>query len=997
MKQILLSLLLVLVFGFAYAQAQTITGKVTDATNQEGVPGVSVVVKGTTTGTITDSNGTYSLSAPSGSTLVFQLLGYKSQEIVLASQSVIDIALQSDASTLDDVVVVAYGTQQKRDITGSIASVKGSDIQNIPVPSLESAIQGRAAGVQITSGSGKVGQGINVRVRGSASLSANNQPLYVIDGIIVTANSVNANDENLNPMADINPNDIESIEVLKDAAASALYGARASNGVVLITTKKGKAGKGSVNINYSAGSGRPTRKREFLNRAEYIELYTEGMKNVGRSDAFIESRFNNRVSTTWKDPNIDTNWENLAFQNAGFQQLDINASGGNEKTRFFVGAGYIDQKGILVGNRFTRMSARLNADSKINDRLTVGASFMLAQSKNYRAQNDASFGNPLQLVAMPPMQQAYKDGELNPSTLYYNSLLDLVHGFSTAKTYRNLTSLFASYNVMKNLTFRSEVGLDILQQVEERYYGTKTAANFSQAAKGFGSYSTATIFNYMITNTLNYTKNFNDIHNVDILLGQSFQQSEEESSNVDGQIFALDDFKKIGSAATFPGGSSGGTSNNFLSYFARANYKFKDKYLASFSLRVDGSSRFGKNSRYGLFPAGSLGWIISEEDFIKDLDFISFLKLRTSFGITGNADFGDFGSFGLYGTSVYLDNAGTTPISFPNPSLGWESTQNFDMGIEIGIIKNRVNLGIDYYNKQTSDLLLNVPVPSTSGYTTLSQNIGKIRNRGIEVTINSNNLVGDFKWNTSFNIAFNRNKVLDMAGQKISYGGRTLNEAQAGQPIGILFGAKYAGVDPANGDALYYTETGTTKDYNAAFRQIIGDPNPDFIGGITNTLTYKGFDLNIFFQYVYGNDVYNAAGEFMSSNARYLDNQTKDQLNRWRKPGDITNVPQARHQRDNGSNPSSRFVYDASYLRLKTATLGYNVPKKLLDNAKLASVRIYVSGQNLLTFTKYIGWDPEVSSADPGSTTQRANIIIGQDFYTPPQARTIIFGINVGF
>ncbi|TAE18939.1 MAG: TonB-dependent receptor [Bacteroidetes bacterium] len=425
------------------------------------------------------------------------------------------------------------------------------------------------------------------------------------------------------------------------------------------------------------------------------------------------------------------------------------------------------------------------------------------------------------------------------------------------------------------------------------------------------------------------------------------------------------------------------------------------KYLVSLTGRIDATSRFPESSRFGFFPSLGLGWIVSDEEFLKNNDLISFLKVRAGYGLTGNAEIGNFDYLSTYGANAYGNQAGLTPGNFTDGKTTWETTRQLDTGLEIGLLKDRVTISLDYYNKDTRDLLLNVNVPSTSGYTVQQRNIGKISNHGFEVAINSRNLeIADFKWNTNFNISFNRNKVISTNGIIIAPGNRSrvINEAREGQPIGVLFGVKYAGVDPNNGDALYYTEDGgTTNDYSAGHRQVIGDPNPDFIGGLTNIFTYKGFELNLFAQFVYGNDIYNMAGGFMTANGDYFDNQTKEQLNRWRNPGDITYVPQARLYGGNGTAMSSRYIYDGSYIRLKTATLAYTLPKTWLSKAKLSNVRMYVTGQNLLTaFSKrFQGWDPELSSGFTQTSNQSSNIIFGNDFYTPPQARTIIFGINI--
>jgi TonB-linked SusC/RagA family outer membrane protein len=985
--------------GLGIAQAQNITGKVTDATNKSSIPSASVVVKGTTRGTLTDVDGNYTIAATAGETLVFQLLGYKNQEVNVGSQSVIDVALEADASALSEVVVVGYGTQEQREITSAIVGVKAADIQNIPVPSFESALQGRTTGVQITAGSGKVGQGFNIRVRGAASLSASNEPLYVVDGIIMTQGSLNQNGEALNPLADINTNDIESIDILKDASAAAIYGARASNGVVLITTKKGKAGKGKISIGYSTGTSEATRKRGFLNRAEYLQIFRDAYKFDGYTPAETDTDLTNFFGNDWRDPAVDTDWEALAFQKARFQQLDLNASGGNERTTYFVAGSYSDQEGILAGNRMNRLSLRFNVDTKVTDKLSVGGGTMFSRNKNYRVAQDVSFANLLQIVALVPIQRPYEADGVTPNanTTYSNPLFMLTDVTDEGRIFRNLSNVYASYKILPYLSFRSELALDVSNIAEEDYINRRTPGDFGGRAGGYGSYSTTTSTNYTITNILNFNKTFNDVHSVDVLLGTSYQDIRIDISSTDATDFPSDDFRELISATTPLSSSSNLFEDRYDSYFTRGNYKFKGKYLASLSLRVDGSSRFGKDSRYGFFPAGSLGWIASDEEFIKNLNVFSFLKVRTGYGITGNAEIPRFRFVERYTSRSYGSTAGTIPAEAPNKDLRWETTNQFDTGIEFGFFKDRLSLNVDYYNKDTRGLLLAVPVPATSGFTTRFENIGRIRNRGFEFAVTSRNLIGAVKWTTTLNMSFNRNKIIDIQGQIIPAGTtRMLNQARENEPIGVMYGRKYAGVDPANGNALYYQADGTaTNNYNTALIQKVGDPNPDFFGGLNNTVSYKGFELNVFAQFQYGNDLSNAAGGFMSSNMASLgDNMTKDQMNYWKQPGDITNVPRPSVDANNGGRPSSRYIYDGSYIRLKTATLAYNIPQEWLQKAKIGSARLYVTGQNLLTKVSknFQGWDPEVNTSFAGS-----NVAIGNDFYTAPQARTIIFGFNIGF
>ena len=506
--------------------------------------------------------------------------------------------------------------------------------------------------------------------------------------------------------------------------------------------------------------------------------------------------------------------------------------------------------------------------------------------------------------------------------------------------------------------------------------------------------------NYTLNNYLTWNQQFNDNHQLTTVAGVTFENSDRYQTYVSGTNFPTDSFRKLASAAEITGGNTTETEYNYLSYFARANYKFSDKYLLSGSARVDGSSRFGENSRYGFFPAVSAGWIMSEENFLSDVEALSFLKLRGSFGLTGNSNVGNFPSRGLYGGTGYAGTSGLVPSQTPNPDLKWERTAQYNFGLDFALFNDRVGGEIDYYVKKTDDLLLNVNVPATTGYTSQLRNVGELENKGFEFVINTQNTVGVFRWSSSFNIAFNDNKVTNLGGQVIE--GGFLNRAIEGEPIAVMFGKEYAGVNPDNGDALYYLHSadgkdysaGTTNSYSAANDVVIGNPNPDFVGGFSNNFNYRNFDLGVLFQFVYGNDIYNGGGRYQAANGAFFDNQTADQLDSWKEPGDITDVPEARLFYSNGSNPSSRYISDGSYLRLKSVTLGYTLPQDLLTRLQLRDVRVYMTGLNLLTFTDYEGWDPEVNT-DLYDLSNNLNI--GNDFYSAPQARTISFGINIGF
>ncbi len=995
--------------GSAFAQNRVVTGVIVDTDSQEPIPSVTVLLKGTTKGVASDVDGRYELALTqeeiNNGVLLFSSVGYITKEVVINGNTNINVTLDLDVALLDDVVVVGYGSQIKERVTGNISSVNAADFETVAVNSFEEAVQGRAAGVFINADNGKLGGGITVRVRGTSSITASAQPLYVIDGIPVTTNNLSSNGAETNPLADINPDDIASIDILKDASASAIYGARGANGVVLITTKSGQVGDTKIDVSYKVSTREPSNNKEWLNGPEYLELFDEAFANSssdgtvnGTLFGFTRDGLYDLVIPGW-DANVDSDWQKEAYQDNTSQTFDISASGGDAKSRFYVSGSVDDQEGHVIDDAFQRVSGRLNLDHTVNSKLDIGVNFSLSRTENQRLSNDNAFSTPIQLVAQPPIQPIYNsDGSLFDNTLYFNGLLYREGSTYEATIFRTLSKLYASYDVTPELTFRGDFGIDLLDQQEKAWWGSTVARN-TGAANGTAFNSFDRITNLNSNFYLEYITDLSTDHSVNAVLGTSFQNSLREFNDVSADDFANDDLRQISSAATVTGFNGGQSEYSFTGYFARVNYSFKDKYLLTASGRVDGSSRFGEDNRYGFFPAVSAGWILSSEDFIADVDAISFLKVRASAGQTGNAEIGNFDALALYGSGVYAGGPTLVPTRAPNPELKWETTTQYNVGIDFGLFSDRVTGEIDYYVKNTEDLLLNVNVPSTSGAPgqQITRNIGTLDNKGIEFLLTTRNVVGDFNWSTTFNFGKNKNEITNIDGQVITSG---VNRAIEGEAIGVFFGYEYAGVNPDNGDGLYYVNssdgidhsTGTTNNPSAANRVVIGDPNADFQGGITNNLNYKGFDLNVFFQFVYGNDIYNGGGIYQSCNACYFDNQTKDQLDRWQNPGDITDVPQARLFDSNGDANSSRYISDGSYLRLKNLTFGYNLPASVLSNLSLRRARLYFSGNNLLTFTSYEGWDPEVNADYLGG-----NIAFGRDFYSAPQARMYTFGIDIGF
>jgi len=997
-----------------YAQNRTVSGKITDAKDSSPLSGVTVKAKGQTNVVLSQQDGSFTITISTGTnSLEFSYVGYADLEVPVSDN--MNIRMSASERNLSEVVVVGYGRAVKRNLTGSISKVGSKEVENFPEPSFETAIQGKAAGVVVESGSGKLGQGIKIRIRGTSSISANSQPLYVIDGLpVISTSQSDITNDPTNPLADINPNDIESIEVLKDASASAIYGARAANGVVLITTKKGRNNqKTTFELNTYYGISNPARTRKFVDAKQYVNLielaavsdgtydFNNGISGYATLDDAIsdyKSWYETNVldnfslGTDWHNAEVNTDWQDILYKdNAPTKNIDLSATGGNEKTRFYVSGFYTDQQAIVINNRFYRYGGRMNLEHQATSNLSFGINMSVNRSQLNRVTNDNSFSTPGQLVAQLPISPVYdpQTGKLNGNTLYANGLFDAQFNSDKQSTWRTIGNAFANLTIIPSLSFRSEFGADILNLYQEAFQGKQT-----QDGAGIGKANViiSQAVNFNTNNYFTYDHQFNNNNKLNAVLGMSYLQNDSRGASANGENVPSDAIKNLSGTTLITFANSTNNRYTFLSYFLRGNYSIADKYLFSGSIRTDASSRFGPNNRYGWFPAVSAGWVLSEEKFMKDIPFFNFLKLRASWGLTGNAEIGESNFLALYGVSNYPDLPGYVPVSLGNSDLKWEKTAQTDIGLEFAVLNSRLSGEIDVYQKKTSDLLLNVNVPATTSYQSYLKNLGNMDNKGIEVTLNSKNIDGAFKWTTSLNFAYNKNKVGDIGGQIIEAGFDLTQRAIEGQPIGVFYDRKFVGVDPQTGDALYQGEDGKpTSDYNSAARVVLGKSNPDWTGGFTNTFSYKGFDFNIFFIFQTGNDIYNSGGAYMSDGFyNGLDNQTTDILNAWKNPGDITNVPRIGYFYGSGYQTSSRWLYDGNYIRLRNATLGYNLPKSLMQRIKITSARIYVSGTNLWTSTKYPG-DPEVNTQTLG------NIGGGQDFYTISQPKTITFGLNVRF
>ncbi|MBN8824987.1 MULTISPECIES: TonB-dependent receptor [unclassified Spirosoma] len=990
-------------------KAMSIKGTVTSETG-ETLPGVTIAVKGTTIGTTTNESGQYNLSVPDGNvTLVFSSVGYEKQEQSVGNKTVINVVLKADMKALNEVVVVGYGTQQRKDLTGSVGSVKGKELENLPVRGPLEALQGRIAGVQITNNSGAPGSAPNVRIRGVTSLNAGNDPLYIVDGVPITGD-----------ISVVNPNDIQSMEVLKDASATAIYGARGANGIIIVTTKRGKSGKTAINLSAYTGVMDVRRKIPMLDAYQERDYILNANANAGTQEVRLglDTLFRNGVAV------YNTNWQDEIYQQGAVSNYEISLRGGNDKTTYAASLGYFNQKGVVISSGYDTYRGRFSIDHRASDRFKTGANILLSTGKRDRVPE----GDDLNAIIPNAMRNLPFSPVYNPDGSY--TFLDQIQrpnpvGLAMLTSWftvnnRLVGNIYGDYDLWKGLTLRSTLNIDYSGTRDERF--TPSTIQGGSARPGTASYGD--VFTWVNENTLNYSHSIGQ-HSFSGLLGYSVQESKSFNLSAAASQGATDNITTLNAAASPTAASSSKTSWGLVSYFARLNYSYNDKYLLAATLRRDGSSRFGADKRYGLFPSVSAGWRISQESFMRNIPIITDLKLRASIGVVGNQSISDFGSQGLYSTgSNYIGKAGIALSAIPNPSLSWESTTQSDIGLDVSLLNNRINLTADAYLKRTNALLLSVNLPTTTGFGSALQNVGNTQNKGLEFSITSQNIIGGangFSWTTSFNIAFNRNKILSLSNNNADiiqtsadatfYGSAPQGLGRVGEPIGVFFGQRYTGrvyatseeakaANMRDGSAsgplyvagdMIYIDTNGDGIINDADRTIIGNANPKHIGGITNTFTYKGFDLSVFMQWSYGNDIFNETRE--ASNRSFVYNAaTTEVLRSWRKEGDVTDVPRGTPSTIGRNGfPSSRWLEDGSYLRVKTATLGYTFPSALLKRVKIDNLRLYVSGQNLFTFTKYSGMDPEVNFRSSLPLLQ------GIDLGTYPQVRTITFGLNLGF
>ena len=988
-KQLMLTVTLLCysLIGWAQSQFGNLSGTVTD---ESGMPlvGVSVVIKGTNKGVATDFDGKYSLTdVPKGAVLQFSSVGYQTTD-VKANNSQLNIKLAEATQNLDEVVVVGYGTQKKGDVTTAITSVKTKDLEQRPVISAAQAIQGRAAGIQVVQPNGAPGAGLAVRIRGNTSISASNDPLYVVDGIPVQ------------DISSIAPNDIESMQVLKDASSAAIYGSRAANGVVLITTKQGKRNEPKVSVNTYIGVSEIAKKIPSLNTQQYYELMNETKAVATATLAGLTDK---------------TDWYKETFR-AGFtQNTQLSVSNASDNTKYYLSAGHTKEDGIIRSSFFERYNVRLNLEAKMRQWLTFETNLSYA---DYESNGIISglganrAGVVLSVINTPHYAPIWSEKTGEEGWYYYDfkgaNLSHPVENISRRadnllKNNRFVGSGSAIVQLMKGLRYKSTLAIDRLSSKENRFTDPKLT---SYGRRNYGEAADIRKNNTLLTfdNILTFDKTFSK-HNLSLLGGTSFTNAKMDASEMYATHFLTSDIKTLNAANKIGQGSITNAEEwSMMSYLGRLSYNYDSKYLLTANFRADGSSKLAPGKRWGYFPSVSVGWRLSRESFLSNIEWLSELKLRGGWGQTGNqAGISSYAYLQRYkiarqnwwGNGANANAMITlTPNSFSNPNLTWETTTQSNIGLDVALFKNRLAFAIDAYIKNTTNLLMEVPLPATSPVPSIYRNEGEMTNKGIEFSVDSRNLTGELEWNTNFNISLNRNKLNKLSLQKVYYYAST-SEATSeqvvriteGQPLGKFWGLISEGVDPQTGD-IKYKDLNRDGRITVSDKTYIGDPNPDFTFGFTNDFSYKNFTLSVFFQGSYGNDIYNASR--IETEGMYDGkNQSTAVLNRWKKRGDITDIPRAVKGTDN-IKASSRWVEDGSYLRLKTLTLAYNLPTQALQQYGIRKVQPYLTAQNLWTLTNYKGFDPEVNEGLSGPT-------MGIDWGTYPQTKSFIFGLNIEF
>ena len=1014
---------------------QTISGRVIEADTGDPLPGVTVLVKGTTYGVYSDESGRYTIqTAPDANTLVFSFIGKADLEVPIDGRAQIDVSLSPEETNLQEVVIVAYGTTRREDVTGSLSSVDGEVLQEVPVAGIDQVLQGRAAGVHVTSANGQPGGGVSVRVRGPSSINSSNQPLYVIDGIPVesqdlqipgefgTATGGGLGGQTGNSLSTINFADVESIEVLKDASATALYGSRAANGVVLITTKRGAFGqKPQFDMNFSIGQREPLALPDLLNPQQFRQMVNEARTNVGL-DAFEEDFYGN----------ANTDWLDAIFRDATVQRWNFSLKGGSQASRYFASFSIDDQEGTLDGTGFQRLSGRLNLDSRISDKLTFGTSATVSLTTENVQANDNFIIGPyvVALRARPDVPIRQEDGSFTSIAGVADNPVAAAEGYrNDFHTLRILASTYGELEIIPDLRLRSSIALDLTSLKQEQIWSSITLGGRLNG-DGYAQRGNNEFRSIIWENTLSYDFELNDQNRFSALIGGSFQRDERSNFIASATDFPNDLLTTFASAATPLSVGGIGAERALISSFARVNYNFDDRYLITATIRGDGSSRFGENNRWGFFPSAAVAWRLDNEAFLENSPILSELKFRASWGIIGNDRIGrtngglgdNFASLGLFGSTdvngsafSYAGSGGIAPTQIANPELKWETTTQYDVGIDFGFWDFRVTGSVDFYLKDTEDILLQAPVPRNSGFNSVNQNIGEMRNTGVDVTLAVDIIrTDDFTWNLGGNLNYNDNEVRKLVnGEDIEASGFNQSIIREGEPLGSFFGLQVEGIfqSPEEITALnsaapggVYQTNGTApgdfqyRDVNGDGvitnddRVILGSALYDFMGGINNTLSYKGITLFAFFQFVQGNEIYNFTKRDHLFQ-RNLFNSFTDILDRWTPSNTDTDLPRVAWGDPNQNRQnSSFFVEDGSFIRLKQVKLSYNFPQALFQNTFLQRGSIFLVGTDLWTLTDYSGIDPEVNTFGGNVSTAQ-----GVDNKTYPGNKTYSVGINLGF
>lgn len=974
-----------------------ITGNVRNE-KEEPVAGVTVTEKGTSNAVITNEDGVFSIDvAGKGSVLLFTSVGYENQELPVDDLSAISIILKTANKALEEVVVVGYGTQKRRDLTGSVSSVNAKELRSLPVPGIGEALQGRAAGMQVIS-SGVPGSNVVFRIRGTGTIN-NSDPLLVIDGIPTDI-----------PLNTLSPDDISTVEVLKDASAAAIYGARGANGVVIITTKRGSSGKNNLELKMFAGQQKATNMVEMLNASQFASLHNEMMANNGQGQ-----------NPAYADPaslGKGTDWLDALFGTASMQNYSLSYSGGSAKSNYYVSGTMLNQQGIVLKTGYKRYTIQFNSESKVFDWLKFGNNLTLAHDIKKNGSYDIR-----NTMAALPVQPIYNpDGTYSGPVGQASWYGDIANPIGKATVNKNkisgynvLGSIFMEISLLKELKFKTTGGVQALFYDQRRWEPKYNWQPIPQPNSYlFEQYNKS--LTWLWDNYITYDKYFNNTHHLTLLAGSSAQNNRYDYLNGSIQNFANDNTQQINNGTAQQ--TIGGTASEWalLSFIGRANYSFDDKYLVTATLRRDGSSRFGQQSRWGWFPSGSVAWRLSEEIFMQDIDWISDLKLRVGFGITGNQNIGNYSFASVLQTVQYNFNGqpvtAVVPQAIPNPAVRWEQVEQTNIGFDATLLKGRINLTLDAYVKNTNDMLVPMSVPISTGYSDIvvpSINAGKVRNKGIELSVTTQNTKGPVEWNTSFNFSYNKNEVVSLNDSVPIYTGsiglnQNLSIQRSGFPVSSFYGfvtngifqsqkevddhaVQVPGTDPYNrtspGD-IKFRDLNNDGRIDDADRTYIGNPSPRFIFAMNNSFAWNGFDLSIFLQGVKGNDIFNANRIFQEG-VSVAQNQTTAVLERWTGAGTSDHFPRAVFNDPNkNTRVSDRFIEDGSYLRIKNVSLGYTLPASFTNKAKIQSARVYLSAQNVHTFTKYTGFDPEVPAS-------------GIDHNVYPVTRTISAGINLLF